>query len=427
MTFLRALVSLMRVCGFRRLFAARVASQGSDGIFEVALASYVLFNPQQAADPEAIAAAFAVVLLPYSALGPFVGVLLDRWPRRRILVVSQLLRAASMALVALLVTGASLGPPFFLLVLLVFSLNRFVLAGFSAAMPHVVGRDDLVEANSVAPTLGSLAYVIGGAAGAAVRAVGSDAVVVVVAVAGTLVAAWVASRLPFIGPTDDVPGPRLGQVAEVVARGFVEMLRTLPARGWLVLALVFLTRLPFGVVLLQALLLSRGPFAAAGDTGILRFGLAAAASAVGFAIAAFVTPWLAGRWSPIPYAAAALALTGAAALGLGWWLTLWSTAALAALVSLGAQSVKICCDTLMQRHVPDSLLGRAFSAYDLVYNGGLVAAVAIGAAALPRSGLLAWPVLVVGLLYVGLATPLVPAWQAATRADVRRGSTEPPA
>ncbi|HET8595701.1 MAG TPA: MFS transporter [Intrasporangium sp.] len=420
MTFLRALVSLMRLRGFRRLFAARVTSQGSDGIFQVALASHVLFNPEQAANPQAIAAAFAVVLLPYSALGPFVGVLLDRWPRRRTLVVSQLLRTASMAAVAALVTGASLSAAFFLLVLLVFSLNRFVLAGFSAAMPHVVRREELVEANSIAPTLGSLAYAGGGAVGAGVHALGSDVVVVLVAAGGTLTAAWVVSRLPFIGPTEEVSGPRLGQVVLSVVHGFVEVVRRLPARGWLVLALVFLTRLPFGIVLLQALLLSRGPLSPAGGTGFLRFGVAAAASAVGFALAAFVTPWLAGRWSPVPYAAASLALAGVAALGLGWWLTLWSTAALSALVSFGSQSVKICCDTLMQQHVPDALLGRAFSAYDLVYNGGLVCAAAIGAAVLPPTGLLAWPVLVTGAIYVVLATRLQPAWRAAGRVDARR-------
>ncbi len=422
MTFLRALVSLMRLRGFRRLFAARVSSQGSDGIFQVALASHVLFNPEQAADPVAIAGAFAVVLLPYSALGPFVGVLLDRWPRRRVLVVSQLLRAATMALVAALVTGASLTPAFFLLVLLVFSLNRFVLAGFSAALPHVVRREELVDANSIAPTLGSLAYALGGVVGAGVHTVGADFVVVLVAAGGTLVAAWIVSRLPFIGPNEDDPGPRLGEVVVTVVRGFVEMIRTLPVRGWLVLALVFLTRLPFGFVLLQALLLSRGPFAESGGTGFLRFGAAAGASAAGFALAAFVTPWLAGRWSPIPYAAVSLAVAAAAALGLGWWLTLWSTVALSALVSFGSQSVKICCDTLMQQHVPDSLLGRAFSAYDLVYNGGIVSAAAIAAALLPPSGLLAWPVLVIGAVYLVLATRLQPTWRAATRADERRVS-----
>lgn len=422
MTFLRALVALLRIAGFRRLFLARVTSQGSDGVFQVALASHVLFNPEQATDPRAIAAAFAVVLLPYSVLGPFAGVLLDQWPRRRVIVISQLVRSGLMALVAVIVTSESLGPVFFLLVLLVFSVNRFVLAGFSAALPHVVQPEDLVDANSIAPTLGSLAYILGGAVGAGLHALGSDRGVVLAAAAGVLCAAAAAVALPFVGPADDLPGPRLGQVLGSVARGFAEALHTLPVRGWLVLCLVFATRVPFGFVLFQALLLSRGPLRSAGETGLLRFGLAAGASAVGFAVAAVVTPWLAGRWSPVPYATRCLLLAAAVSFGLGGWLTLWSTAALCALVSFASQSVKICCDTLMQRHVPDHLLGRAFSGYDLVYNAGLVGASAIGAAVLPASGLLIWPVLVIGLGYLLLSTTLPPAWTAATTRDGRRAA-----
>lgn len=423
MTFLRALVSLLRVAGFRRLFLARVTSQGSDGIFQVALASHVLFNPEQATDPREIAAALAVVLLPYSVLGPFAGVLLDRWPRRRVIVVSQLIRSGLMAFVAILVTGASLSPAFFLLVLLVFSVNRFVLAGFSAALPHVVEPADLVDANSIAPTLGSLAYILGGVVGAGLHTLGSDRAVVLAAAVGVLTAAAAAAALPFIGPADEVSGPRLGQVLGSVGRGFAEALRTLPVRGWLVLCLVFATRVPFGFVLFQALLLSRGPLRAADETGLLRFGLSAAASAVGFAVAAVVTPWLAGRWSAVPYAARCLLLAAAVSCGLGGWLTLWSTAALCALVSFASQSVKICCDSLIQRHVPDSLLGRAFSGYDLVYNAGLVGASAIGAAVLPASGLLVWPVLVIGLGYLVLAVTLQPAWAGATARDARRLAT----
>jgi MFS family permease len=419
-TFLRALVSLLRVAGFRRLFLARVTSQGSDGVFQVALATHVLFNPEQATDPRGIAAAFAVILLPYSVLGPFAGVLLDRWPRRRVIVVSQLVRSGLMALVGIIVTSESVGALFFLLVLLVFSVNRFVLAGFSAALPHVVEPDELVDANSIAPTLGSLAYILGGAVGAGLHAVGSDRAVVLAAALGVLGAAAAAAALPFVGPADDVPGPRLGKVLGSIAHGFAEAVRTLPVRGWLVLCLVFATRIPFGFVLFQALLLSRGPLRAAGETGLLRFGLAAGASAVGFAVAAVVTPWLADRWSAVPYAARCLLLASAAAFGLGGWLTLWSTAALCALVSFASQSVKICCDSLMQRHVPDALLGRAFSGYDLVYNAGLVGACAIGAAVLPASALLVWPIMVIGAGYVVLAATLQSAWAGATSWDRRR-------
>ena len=73
----RQLMHLLRGQWFRRLFAVRVASQFSDGVFQVALASYVIFSPQQQPSPTAIAAALATVLLPFSVLGPFAGVDLD--------------------------------------------------------------------------------------------------------------------------------------------------------------------------------------------------------------------------------------------------------------------------------------------------------------------------------------------------------------
>ncbi len=291
-TFLRALVKLLRQHGFRRLFFARVTSQGSDGIFQVALASHVLFNPEQHTDPTMIAAAFAVVLLPYSLLGPFAGTLLDRLPRRKVLVVSQLIRAVVMVVVSALVVAGQAGPGLFLVVLLVFSVNRFVLAGFSAALPHVVARDDLLSGNSVGPTCGSVAYFAGGLVGGLVSAIATDGIVVLVAAVGVVCAAWSATRLPFIGPDTATGGSRPLEVLVAVGRGLAEAARTLPRRAILLLVLVFVSRLPFGYVLLQTLVLFRGPFARSGQQvgDVLGFGLAAAAAAAGFGLAAFVTP-----------------------------------------------------------------------------------------------------------------------------------------
>jgi MFS family permease len=416
-TFLRALIMLLRLHGFRRLFFARITSQGSDGIFQVALASHVLFNPEQHTDPQQVAAAFAVVLLPYSVLGPFVGTLLDRWPRRRVIVVSQLLRTALMlAVAALILTGAT-DAVFFLAVLLVFSVNRFVLAGFSASLPHVVAREHLVSANSVAPTCGSIAYFAGGLVGGVIAALSSDSLVVVIASLGVVSAAWTAGRLPFVGPDVTVRGPRAVEVVGAVVAGFVEAARTLPRRARLLLALVFVSRLPLGFLLLQTLLLFRGPFARPGHVAgdVLGFGAAAAAAAAGFGLAALVTPWLAPRWEPLPYAVRMLALSGAVALPLAPWLSPWTVSALNFVVAFAAQAVKISIDSLLQAHVPDTLLGRTFSFQDMMYNAGLVAAASLAAASLPRSGAAVWPffALAAALLVVAGALPGLWRWVSA--------------
>ena len=64
---------------FWRLLELRLVSQFGDGLFAAGLAGAILFNPERAAGPWAIAGSFAVLFLPYSLLGPFAGALLDRW------------------------------------------------------------------------------------------------------------------------------------------------------------------------------------------------------------------------------------------------------------------------------------------------------------------------------------------------------------
>ena len=425
MTFLRALVMLLRLAGFRRLLLARVTSQGSDGVFQVALASHVLFNPERNTDPTTIAAAFAVVLLPYSFLGPFAGTLLDRWPRRRVIVAGQLVRAGVVLAVAGLMGLGSTGVGFFLVVLLVFSVNRFVLAGFSAGLPHVIAREHLVSGNAVAPTTGSVAYflggVLGGLIGALSSALSSDVVVVVAAAAGILVAAGAAARLPFLGPDTASRDLRAAAVLGDIGRGLAEAARTLPRRARLLLGLVFVSRLPFGFVLLQTLLLFRGPFAQpdqqAGNA--VGFGLAAGAAAAGFGLAAVITPWLAPRWHPVPFSARMLALSAVALLGLAPWLNPWVVSSVNFVVSFAAQTVKISIDSLLQTHVPDPLLGRTFALHDMMYNSGLVAAASLAAWTLPRSGAVTWPFLAAAGLLAVIAAGLPAAWGAASRADGR--------
>ena len=111
--------------------------------------------------------------------------------------------------------------------------------------------------------------------------------------------------------------------------------------------LVFVSRLPFGYLLLHTLLLFRGPFARPGQAvgDVLGFGVAAAAAAAGFGLAAVVAPWLTQRWHPIAYTARLLALSAVAGLALAPWLTPWTVSATNFVVSFAAQTVKISTDS----------------------------------------------------------------------------------
>ena len=85
-------VGVLRAPGFARLLAVRLTGQFGDGVFQASLAGTVLFNPERQASATDVAAGFAVLLLPYSLVGPFAGVLLDRWWRQRVLVLANVAR-----------------------------------------------------------------------------------------------------------------------------------------------------------------------------------------------------------------------------------------------------------------------------------------------------------------------------------------------
>jgi len=73
--------------------------------------------------------------------------------------------------------------------------------------------------------------------------------------------------------------------------------------------------------------------------------------------------------------------------------------------SIGATGtgVKVCADTLVQRHVPDDHLGRVFSVFDMVVNVCLVLGITVTAFLSPASGQAPVLILSVGVLYVGTA------------------------
>src|SRR5919198_6290041 len=128
MAVVRDLRTLLRFANFRRLLAIRLLSQGADGVYQVALAAYVVFSPEKQTSAAAIASAMAVLLLPYSLVGPFAGVLLDRWRRRQVLVYANLVRAAVVLWVAVLVGLGQETALFYGSALVVLSVNRFFLA-----------------------------------------------------------------------------------------------------------------------------------------------------------------------------------------------------------------------------------------------------------------------------------------------------------
>ena len=111
-----------------QILVVRWSGQVTDGLFQSALASFVLFSPERSPNAVSAALAFAVVLLPYSLIGPYVGTFLDRFSRQRIIRNCNYLRAADLLIIAWLINNGSTGVVLTLFVLFAFGINRLILA-----------------------------------------------------------------------------------------------------------------------------------------------------------------------------------------------------------------------------------------------------------------------------------------------------------
>ena len=393
----RHLAHLLRGQWFRRLFTVRVASQLTDGVFQVALASYVIFSPEKQPSPGAIAGALAVVLLPFSVLGPFVGVLLDRWSRRQVLAWSNFVRVGLVALLAVAVAGQVRGPGLFAMVLVCLSVNRFLLAGLSAALPHVVEEEDLITANALTPTAGTLAFLVGLGVGTGVRALlgsGDQANVVVLLLASVLYggAGLLALRIPrdLLGPDRDTSPHAVSQALRHVARGLVHGVRHLTHRPPALhgLAAIGAHRFFYGISTVSLILLYRNYFNSPGqaDTAFAQLSLAVLVSGVGFVTAAVLTPVVTDRITSRAWVLTLLTLAAVTQLFPGGLYTEAGVLVASYFLGLASQGVKICVDTLVQTYVDDRYRGRVFSLYDVLFNVAFVAAAAVAALVLPADG-----------------------------------------
>ncbi|WP_072691561.1 MFS transporter [Rhodococcus marinonascens] len=380
----RVAYTLRRSPGLARLATVRFASQFGDGMFQTALGGAILFNPERETDPLAIAAGFAVLLLPYSVIGPYAGALLDRWDRRSVLLWANVLRGLLILATAVLLGTGTSDSALLLLALAAIGVSRFVLAGASAALPRVVHRSWLVATNSVLATTGSVVASLGAATAVAIIGLlGSDnrgtGIAVAAAACGSAVGALAASRFHhrLLGPhADEKHGS--GAVRAVAAG-----LRTGSLAVWhspgVTTAMIGIGthRIVFGInTLIMVLVLRDTATASALPGGLAGFGVAVGATAAGMLLAAISTPFLIPRIGRSHTIIGGLILAIVVQVTLVATLTQVSLLFGALLLGFAGQSIKLTGDAAMQIEIEDDRRGQVFALQDTVFNVAFVAAIA---------------------------------------------------
>jgi MFS family permease len=377
---------------FWRLMQLRMASQFGDGLFQATVAGALLFNPDRAADPAAIARAFAVLFLPYSLLGPFAGALMDRWDRRWVLVGANIARLVIIAAIGTILAIRAGEVALLLGALLANGMARFVASGLSASLPHVVPREQVVTMNSVATASGAIAAFLGANFMLVPRffvGAGDRGAAVIIFITAVPVSIALLLSLRFgprvLGP-DDTQRAIHGSVVYAVINGWLHGARTIVRSPTVAAALSALAahRMVVGINSLLLLLLAhhtRDP--AVGGLGIALVFFAA--SGLGSFVATLLTPPTVRRWSR--YVAANAALTAAAVIQLaGAGLVLPIMVGCSFFLGITGQMIKLCADSAMQLDVDDALRGHVFAVQDALFWVSFIVSITVAAALIPADG-----------------------------------------
>jgi MFS family permease len=377
---------------FWRLLQVRMASQFGDGLFQAALAGALLFNPDRAADPMAIARAFTVLFLPYSLLGPFAGALMDRWDRRLVLVGANVGRLVLIAAIGTILAVGAGELPLLVGALLFNGLSRFVMSGLSASLPHVVPREQVVTMNSVATAAGAFAAFLGANFMLVPRWIvgpgdrGASAIIFTVAipVSIALLLSWrFGARV--LGP-DDTRRAIHGSAVYAVITGWLHGARTvlqLPAVSGTLSGLAT-HRMVIGINSLLLLLLVhhiKTPAVGGLGTALVFFG----AAGLGSFLATVLTPPSVRRWGR--YATANGALAASAIIeAAGAGLVLPVMVVCGFLLGVSGQMVKLCADSAIQIDVDDALRGHVFAVQDALFWVSFIVSITVAATLIPDDG-----------------------------------------
>ena len=372
----------------------------TDGVFQSALASFVLFSPERQANALSAAIGFAVVLLPYSVVGPFVGTILDRVSRQRALFFANLARSANLLVVALFVFNGTTGVALTAVVLIAFGINRLILAALSAGLPLLIDSKSLITANAIAVTGGSVLVVLGGGIGVGVRALvdgaaladHADSLLILLASSGYLTAALLSGRLSKyeIGPLAHE------KAAASFRQGFTDMREGIDflrknidtARGIVATAV---HRGGLTALTLTALLLERNTFndPSKPEDGLQGFGIALTIAGIGVFLGAFLAPYGVARFGRHRWIKFAMFASALSPVFLAIWQTEVALAITAFLTAFCGQNIKVTNDALVQSKIDDYFRGRVFAVYDVVVNSAIVSGGLIAALLLPTSGVTA--------------------------------------
>lgn len=394
--------------------------QLTDGVFQSSLASFLLFSPERQPDAKSAAVAFAVVLLPYSLVGPFVGTILDRISRQRVILFANLFRAFTLIFIAGLIRNGATGIELTIFVLVAFGVNRLILAGLSAGLPLLLdttgteGRNTLVSINATTVTGGTVFVVVGGGIGIGIRGLlegnmsanQADGILVSISAACFLIAGLLALRIKReeLGPLPhEVKKQSVVAAYQEMVDGY-KFLRTIKD-CFLGISATAVQRGGLTALTLMALLLNRNTFndPANPEAGLAGFAFAITIAGIGITIGAVIAPFGVKKFGRHAWIRYSLFASAVLPVLLALNQNEFFLVATGFFAGMAGQGVKVTNDALVQSKIVDEFRGRVFAVYDVMVNMGIVSGAIIAAFVLPADGVSSVLPALIALAYVLVA------------------------
>lgn len=363
---------------FRVLLGAQGLSQAADGLAQAAFTYELVIEPFRQGTPGKILALFILTLLPYSLISPFMGVFVDRWPRRGLLVWTNLVRASLLMTLPLwsrMVPGKT---ELLACLLVVLAFGRLFLTTKGALLPAVLHDKHLLRGNALSAGGGMLAALAGGVVGVVIAGWAPASSPYIAAGICYATAAWLSGQLSDAYAHAHSRSVRMTDAARVVVRELFDGLRSIWVRPGARLPLIgiFIVRTIGMFVAIAAIMVIKDiyPSAADGTGKLSSSALALGAAGAGAFSAAVAASFFGGRFNRPQLILGGFLVSGFGIVVLGGIIDIYAVLGLTFVGGFGTFLTKVAVDAQVQDALPDDMRGRAFALYDILYNLASVAA-----------------------------------------------------
>ncbi|MFD2420321.1 MFS transporter [Amycolatopsis pigmentata] len=384
--------------GLKRLWGAVATSSLGDGAY---LATAPLLAAVISADPVAVSLVSAASLAPWLVIGPFAGALVDRWPRRAVMITADLLRMVCLLVLATLtIAGLCSIPALAVTGFILTSGQSFHEAASQAIIPSLTGDDRtaLAAANSRIVTAESVSVgFVGPPIGSALFTVAPW--LPIAADAATF--AGSAGLLRGIPPLPRPEHPGSGVIASLN-----QAVRWLLGQRQLLGLAVFIA----GGNLAATTAMATFVLHAREDLGVSTwsYGFLLVAQALGATAGGWLATTVSRRLNFSTMLVAAQLGRAAAFLALAVTRSPYLAAACMTIIGITSTISSVAAASTRHQLVPGDMLGRVVSVFRLVGNGTAPFGAALGGVIASRYGL-SMPIVVGGVVTLAVAAvPLLP-------------------